>query len=132
MRTAFKCRAYPTKEQEALLGRTFGCIRYVWNTILAERHERYLNEGLPTSYPEAARRITTLKREPGHEWLNNVSSVALQQAIRHQERAFSEFFAKRARYPRFKTRNSRRSASLLAQARIHRRPVSRQAHRVGL
>ena len=43
-------------------------------------------------------------------WLNEVSSVPLQQAIRHQQVAFTSFFAKRARYPRFKSRNGRQSA----------------------
>ena len=44
------------------------------------------------------------------EWLNEVSSVPLQQAIRHQQVAFSNFFAGRARYPRYKSRNGRQSA----------------------
>jgi putative transposase len=44
-------------------------------------------------------------------WLNEVSSVPLQQAIRHQQAAFSNFFAKRARYPRYKSRNGRQSAT---------------------
>jgi putative transposase len=46
----------------------------------------------------------------GLAWLNEVSSVPLQQAIRHQQVAYTAFFAKRARYPRFKSRNSRQSA----------------------
>ena len=43
-------------------------------------------------------------------WLNEVSCVPLQQAIRHQQAAYAAFFAKRARYPRFKSRNGRQSA----------------------
>ena len=39
-------------------------------------------------------------------WLNEVSSVPLQQAIRHQQAAYTAFFAKRARYPRFKSRRA--------------------------
>jgi len=46
-------------------------------------------------------------------WLNEVSSVPLQQAIRHQQAAFDNFFAKRARYPRYKSRNGRQSAEYL-------------------
>jgi putative transposase len=111
MRLAYKCRVYPTQEQEALLRRTFGCVRYVWNTILGERHERYLTENKGTSYAEAAHRVVTLKQEAGREWLREVSAVALQQTIRHQEQAFAAFFAKRSRYPRFKNWNSKRSAS---------------------
>lgn len=111
MRTAYKCRAYPTQEQAQLLYRTFGCIRVVWNQSLANRHQRWHQEGKSISYREADANLTVLKQDPEFEWLNEVSSVALQQAIRHQHSAFQAFFAKRARYPRFKTRNSRQSAT---------------------
>ncbi|GAB2808220.1 hypothetical protein GCM10022221_01880 [Actinocorallia aurea] len=49
VRSAFKCRAYPDPEQEAVLNRTFGCVRLVWNQTLAERHARYHGEGKTTS-----------------------------------------------------------------------------------
>ena len=51
-----------------------------------------------------------MKASEDLDWLNEVSSVPLQQAIRHQQVAFSNFFAKRARYPRFKSRTGRQSA----------------------
>ncbi len=52
-----------------------------------------------------------MKATEGLGWLSEVSSVPLQQAIRHQQVAFSNFFAKRARYPRYKSRNGRQSAA---------------------
>jgi putative transposase len=45
-RTAYRCRAYPDAEQQAVLNRTFGCIRVVWNRSLAARHERYRTKSL--------------------------------------------------------------------------------------
>jgi putative transposase len=51
-----------------------------------------------------------MKKDPELAFLNQVSSVPLQQALRHQHTAFSAFFARRARYPRFKSRRSRQSA----------------------
>src|ERR1700750_3141915 len=51
-----------------------------------------------------------MKASEDLDWLNEVSSVPLQQAIRHQQVAFGNFFAVRARYPRFKSRNGRQSA----------------------
>jgi putative transposase len=48
--------------------------------------------------------------DPDLAFLNEVSSVPWQQALRHQHKGFSAFFAKRARYPRFKSRSSRQSA----------------------
>jgi len=116
MRTAFKCRAYPTPEQASLLNRTFGCIRLVWNKTLAERHARYHREGRSTSYAETDRQLTEWKKTPELAFLAEVSSVPLQQALRHQHNAFTAFFAKRARYPRFKSRNAKQAASFTRSA----------------
>lgn len=116
MRTAYKCRAYPTPEQASLLSRTFGCIRVVWNRTLATRHARYHAEGVSTSYAETDRQLTAMKADPELAWLAEVSSVPLQQALRHQHTAFTAFFQKRARYPRFKSRNAKQSASFTRSA----------------
>lgn len=116
MRTAYKCRAYPTPEQTSLLARTFGCIRVVWNRTLAQRHARYATEGGSTSYADTDRALTGWKKTEDLAFLSEVSSVPLQQALRHQHNAFQAFFAKRARYPRFKSRNARQSASFTRSA----------------
>ncbi|WP_214103532.1 RNA-guided endonuclease InsQ/TnpB family protein [Acrocarpospora catenulata] len=110
MRTAYKCRAYPTPEQAAVLNRTFGCVRVVWNQTLAWRHRRWHEEQTSTNMPQANAFLTQLKRTEEFAWLNEVSSVPLQQVLRTQQRAFANFFAKRARYPRFKSRRGRQSA----------------------
>src|SRR6266568_5190019 len=107
---AYKCRAYPAPEQAAVLNRTFGCVRLVWNRTLAWRHARYHGEHAKTNFTQANAYLTAMKATEDHAFLNEVSSVPLQQAIRHQQVAFSNFFAKRARYPRYKSRNSRQSA----------------------
>jgi len=113
---AFRYRFYPTLAQEQMLARTFGCIRVVWNKTLADRHQVYATEGRTVGYAETDRNLTAMKKEPGLEWLAEVSSVPLQQALRHQHAAFSAFFAKRARYPRFKNRNGRQSATYTRSA----------------
>lgn len=94
-----------------MLNRTFGCIRVVWNRTLAARHERYAVEGKATSYAESDRALTAMKREPELTWLNEVSAIPLQQTLRHQHAAFQGFFAKRARYPRFKSRQAKQAAA---------------------
>jgi putative transposase len=93
-----------------MLNRTFGCVRVVWNRTLAARRERYAAEGKNTSYAETDRALTAMKKDPGLAFLSEVSSVPLQQALRHQHAAFGAFFARRARYPRFKPRTGRQSA----------------------
>ena len=110
MRTAYKCRAYPDPEQASVLNRTFGCVRVVWNRTLAWRHARYQGEQVRTDFTQANAYLTAMKATEDLGWLNEVSSVPLQQAIRHQQVAFSNFFAGRASYPRYKSRNGRQSA----------------------
>jgi putative transposase len=110
VRTAYKCRAYPGEAQQALLNRAFGCVRVVWNKTLAWRHARYYGTQSQTSFLQANSYLTAMKATQDLAWLNDVSSVPLQQTIRHQQVAFTGFFAGRARYPRFKSRNGRQSA----------------------
>ena len=57
-----------------------------------------------------------MKRDPDLAFLNEVPSVPLQQALRHQHAAFEAFFAKRSRYPRFKSRHGRQSATYTRSA----------------
>ncbi|MFD0851707.1 helix-turn-helix domain-containing protein, partial [Actinomadura adrarensis] len=61
MRTAYKCRAYPDPEQAAQLGRTFGCVRLVWNKTLAARREAY-QRGEKTSYKQTDAALTSWKK----------------------------------------------------------------------
>ncbi|MEU7475129.1 RNA-guided endonuclease TnpB family protein [Lentzea sp. NPDC042327] len=110
MRTAYKCRAYPSAEQITGLVRTFGCVRLVWNKTLSERQSRYRLHGASTSYRETDAALTRWKRTEELAFLSEVSSVPLQQTLRHQHAAFANFFAGRARRPRFKSRTGRQSA----------------------
>jgi putative transposase len=110
MRTAYRCRAYPDPSQQAVLNRTFGCIRVVWNRTLAVRQTRWHLEHEGTPYAQSDRALTAMKKDQALAFLNEVSSVPLQQVLRHQHKAFSAFFARRAGYPRFKSRRSRQSA----------------------
>jgi putative transposase len=125
MRTAYKCRAYPDPEQAAILSRTFGCVRLVWNKALAARQAAYRTEGRTTSYRQTDAALTRWKADPELSFLNEVSSVPLQQTLRHQHRAFVNFFAGRAKPPRFKSRACRqvahytRSAFRFRDGRLH-------------
>ena len=92
------------------MNRTFGCVRVVWNQTLAWRRQRYHDEHAKTSYAQASAYLSAMKATEDLVWLNEVSCVPLQQAVRHQQAAFANFFAGRARYPRFKSRAGRQSA----------------------
>src|ERR1700677_2944417 len=116
MRMAYKCRAYPDNEQVGALNRTFGCIRVVWNRTLNWRQDRYRSEPASTSYIQASAHLTAMKASGELDWLNEVAAVPLQQALRHQQAAFTSFFAGRARYPRYKSRGVRQSAEYTRSA----------------
>ncbi|GAA0438536.1 hypothetical protein Acor_62760 [Acrocarpospora corrugata] len=83
MRAAYKCRVYPTPEQAAVLNRTFGCVRVVWNRTLAWRRARFHGDQTCTSFTQANAYLTAMKTTDDLSWLNEVSSVPLQQVIRH-------------------------------------------------
>lgn len=116
MRKAYQYRFYPTPEQAQLLARTFGCTRFVYNWALAMRRDAYQKEGKRLSYGDTSAALTALKRQPETAWLNEVSSVPLQQALRHLQTAFGNFFAKRAKYPTFKKKRGRQSAEFTRSA----------------
>ncbi|MCX4647959.1 MULTISPECIES: RNA-guided endonuclease TnpB family protein [unclassified Streptomyces] len=110
VKRAFKYRFYPTDAQAAELSRTFGCVRKVYNLALAARTEAWARQER-INYNATSAMLTAWKKTGELAFLNDVSSVPLQQCLRHLQTAFSNFFAKRARYPRFKSRKkSRRSA----------------------
>jgi putative transposase len=108
VKRAFKFRFYPTPSQACELARTFGCVRLVYNKALEERTRAYQLEGRRVSYGESSAALTRWKRSEEYGFLLEVSSVPLQQALRHLQAAFKNFFAKRAKYPVFKSRKRSR------------------------
>jgi putative transposase len=114
MQQSFKYRLYPTPEQTELFAKTFGCVRYVWNTLLDWRSKEYQLNSTKINYTKTASKLVEIKHDT--EWLNEVSSVALQQTLRNQDTAFSNFFAKRAKYPTFKKRRNKQSFKLALNA----------------
>jgi putative transposase len=110
MRTAYKCRVYPDPDQRVMLSRTFGCVRLVWNRTLTARQIRWTTEHSGTSYRQTDAALTAMKRQPELAFLHEVSSVPLQQTLRHQHQAFAAFFAGRSRYPRYKSRRGKQTA----------------------
>ena len=91
------------------MARTFGCVRYVYNWALAARTKAF-KDGARMSYAESDKALTALKRQPETVWLNEVSSVPTQQALRDLQTAFGNFYAKRSAYPSFKKKGARASA----------------------
>ncbi|GGK81778.1 transposase [Planomonospora parontospora subsp. parontospora] len=111
VKRAYKYRFHPTPEQACELARTFDCVRYVYDKALEMRSRAYTIEGRKVSYVETPATLTAWKRTEGLEFLPEVSSVPLQQALRHLQAAFANFFARRAKYPVFKSRKKSRASA---------------------
>jgi putative transposase len=113
---AYKYRFYPTDEQKHILARTFGCARFVYNWALRLRTDAYYNENKRLYYSDTSAMLTQLKQQEDYAWLNEVSCVPPQQALRHLDKAFRNFFEGRAKYPTFKKRRNRQSAEYTTSA----------------
>ncbi|MFI6265911.1 RNA-guided endonuclease InsQ/TnpB family protein [Micromonospora sp. NPDC051006] len=117
VKRAYKYRFYPTVEQADQLNRTFGCVRKVYNLALEARTRAWAVRRQHSTYVQSSAWLTEWKRTEDLAYLNEVSSVPLQQTLRHLQAGFAAFWDKRARYPRFKSkRKSRASAEYTRSA----------------
>ena len=116
IKRAYRFRFYPTSEQEMILAKTFGCARFAYNYMLRLRTDAWMQRQERIGYHETSAALTALKKQPEYAWLNEVSSVPVQQALRHLQTAFNNFFAKRARYPQFKRKDGPQAAEYTTSA----------------
>lgn len=105
MNKAYKFRIYPNSLQRKQLAGNFGCVRLVYNHYLAVRKEAYENEHKSISYSDTAKDLVRFKKE--NPFLMDTDSISLQQALRHLDTAFKNFFRdKNVGYPRFKSKKN--------------------------
>ena len=116
MLKAYKHRIYPNKQQAELLNKHFGCVRFIYNLALETRKLNYSGNKINLSYYELINQIPELKKE--YNWLNEVSSFALQQAIIDMDKAFVNFYKGNSKFPKFKNKNNKQSYRIPAQIKI--------------
>ena len=105
MHKAYKFRIYPTAYQEQLISQTFGCVRLVYNHYLSLRKRFYEESGKTLSYSKCASELVAFKNE--NPFLKEVDSIALQQALRHLDTAFGNFFRNKSfGYPKYKSKKN--------------------------
>jgi len=110
----YKFRIYPTPEQEALIRKTFGCARFVYNYYLDKRQALYKAEQRAMGHNDCSADLTQLKK--GLEWLKEPDSIALQASLEHLRDAYDNFFAARERgdgswgFPAFKSKRGSRQS----------------------
>src|SRR6266550_2168682 len=111
---AYKYRFSPTDEQKCILAQTFGCCRFVYNWGLNTCKTAYSQYGQKLTYNDLSAMLPNLKKT--HPWLGDVSSVPIQQSLRHLDRAYKNFFEGRAKYPTFKKKLGNQSATYASNA----------------
>lgn len=99
---AYKFALRPTGEQQRQMRRFAGSCRFVYNKALAMQQENHVAGNKYIGYVPMAANLPFWKREAGTEWLKDTPSQALQHALKDLDRAYTNFFAKRADFPRFK------------------------------
>ena len=94
---SYKFRLYPTEEQKVIFTKTFGCSRFIWNQMLADKIAYYKETG------------QTLKNTPAqykkdYPWLKEVDSLALCNVQLNLQQAYKNFFQSKFGFPRFKSK----------------------------
>ena len=99
---AYKFRLYPDRQQEALFHKTFGCCRFLYNRMLADKKDMYEKTG-------KIQRLTPAGYKKEYPWLKEVDSLALANVQLHLEAAYKKFFEEeKAGHPKFKSKHRSR------------------------
>ena len=99
MNKAYKFRIYPNREQEVLLSKTFGCCRFLYNTMLSDKIREYQATGKML-------RNTPAMYKKEYPFLKEVDSLALANVQLHLEKAYKNFFRSPSMgFPRFNSKH---------------------------
>jgi putative transposase len=109
MHKAFKFRLLPTKEQEVLLAKHFGCVRFIYNHFLSEKQKHYLENKTTLNFNQCAGNLVAKKKEEGFEWLKEVNSQVLISTLMNLETAYGNFFRNKSKFPRYKSKKNKNS-----------------------
>lgn len=106
---SYKFRLLPKEDQISMLEKHFGCSRFVYNYFLKEKQEHYLKNKKTINYNNCCTILTTLKKKEEYNWLNEVNSQSLQASLKNLESVYGNFFKKKSKFPRFKSKKSKSS-----------------------
>ncbi len=103
---AYKYRIFPNKEQQKLLEKHFGSVRWVFNWGLEKKIKAYQKDKQRLTCFDLINKLTKLKKEKDFQWLNEINSQSLQMALKNLDKSFTNFFRKQGRFPRFKSKKN--------------------------
>ena len=112
---AFRYRIYPTKEQEVLLVKHFGCVRFIYNWGLEQKVKVYTETRKSISKYDLCRIVTGMRKSKNTEWLSEVNAQSLQQSLNHLDMAFTRFFKEKKGFPKFKSKHDNRQSFSIPQ-----------------
>lgn len=108
MEKSYKFRIYPNKEQQILIIKTFGCVRFVYNYYLEKKIKLYKETKQSMGYNACSEDLTLLKQ--GTEWLREVDKFSLQNSLRNLDAAYQKFFKEHSGFPKFKSKKDNRKS----------------------
>lgn len=106
MRRSYLIEIKPTTEQITKINQTIGTCRYVYNLYLSKNKEMYEKEGKFITGYDFSKWLNNVHTKEHDQWIKEVSSKAVKQAIMNGEKAFKNFFKGLAKYPRFKKKKN--------------------------
>jgi putative transposase len=112
---SYKFRIYPTKIQKEIFEKHFGATRFIYNSVLAYKIDAY-KHGIKYSAYDAMKDLTEIKKLEGYEWLQELSTQAIQQTILNLDDTFQRFYKQKGRrFPKFKSKKNTRSSFRIPQ-----------------
>ena len=106
----YKFRLDPNQEQQTLLNKHFGSVRWTYNYFLNQRKTEYLNNKKSLNYYDQAAELTKIKKV--NEWLKEINSQTLQYSLKCLDMAYQGFFNKRTKFPNFKSKRNKNSFTI--------------------
>lgn len=106
MNKSFKVRIYPNQKQQALIDKTFGHTRYLYNFMLNLKQKLYKFSKLSLRYYDVSKILTELKKHKS--WLCEVDKCSLQECLKDLDYAYKKYFDG-AGFPKFKSKRGKNS-----------------------
>jgi len=108
MEKYYKYRIYPNKKQKELIQKTFGCCRFVYNYFLDRKINEHNENNKNIRYCDFSRELTVLKNN--YIWLQEPDKWALQNSLKHLDRAFELFFNNHQSFPKYKSKKNKKQS----------------------
>ena len=112
---AYKYIIFPTKEQEVLLAKHFGCSRWIYNYALDKKVKAYQTTKESLSRFTIQKDLPQLKKAEETSWLKEVNSQSIQASLENLDKAFTKFFRDKKGFPKFKSKKDNRQSFSVPQ-----------------